>query len=115
MEELAGQECEACRIDAPLVTDAEAQKLLLSIPDWALVEVDSVKRLVRTYRFKDFAYALAFTNAVGRVAEEANHHPSITTEWGMVTVTWWTHKIKGVHKNDFIMAARTEKLYALPA
>jgi 4a-hydroxytetrahydrobiopterin dehydratase len=52
-----------------------------------------------------------FTNQVAQVSNEEDHHPAILTEWGKVTVTWWTHKIKGLHRNDFIMAAKTSKIY----
>ena len=75
-----------------------------------MVERDGIKRLERVFKFKDFAEALAFTNKVGQIAEEEGHHPSILTEWGRVTVTWWTHKIKGLHRNDFIMATKTDRL-----
>ncbi|MEP0825876.1 MAG: 4a-hydroxytetrahydrobiopterin dehydratase, partial [Nitrososphaera sp.] len=64
----------------------------------------------KSFAFKDFAEALAFTNRVGAIAEQEGHHPDILTEWGKVTVSWWTHKIKGLHKNDFIMAAKTDAL-----
>ena len=67
-----------------------------------------ILQLERVFTFSDFAQALAFTNKVGALAEEAGHHPAILTEWGKVTVTWWTHKIGGLHRNDFIMAARTD-------
>ena len=63
------------------------------------------------FTFGSFAEALAFTDAVGALAEAEGHHPAILTEWGRVTVTWWTHAIKGLHRNDFIMAARTDELY----
>jgi 4a-hydroxytetrahydrobiopterin dehydratase len=66
--------------------------------------------LEKVYAFPDFAKALAFTNRVGELAESENHHPAILTEWGRVTITWWTHKIKGLHRNDFIMAARTDEI-----
>ena len=59
----------------------------------------------------DFAQALEFTNKVGELAEEEGHHPALLTEWGRTTVTWWTHKIRGLHRNDFIMAAKTDELY----
>jgi len=68
-------------------------------------------RLEKAFQFKDFRQALAFTNRIAQLANEADHHPAILTEWGKVTVTWWTHKIKGLHKNDFIMAAKTEQAY----
>lgn len=66
--------------------------------------------LRRVYKFRDFAQALSFTNKVGALAEAQGHHPALLTEWGKVTVMWWTHKIGGLHKNDFIMAAKTDKL-----
>ena len=80
------------------------------IPDWGLVERDGVARLERVNRLADFAQALAFTNRGGELAEHEGHHPALLTEWGRVTVTWWTHKIKGLHRNDFIMAAKTDKI-----
>ena len=104
--------CVACRRDAPTVTDAEVTELRPQIPEWELVEVDGVKRLQREFRFADFAQALAFTNAVGEIAEDDGHHPALLTEWGRVTVSWWTHKIRGLHRNDFIMAAKTDELYS---
>jgi len=63
------------------------------------------------FSFKNFVEALAFTNSVGALAEEQGHHPDLLTEWGRVTVTWWSHKIKGLHRNDFIVAARTDQIY----
>jgi len=109
---LTAQKCVACRRDAPTVTDAEIAELQPQVPDWELVEIDGVKRLRRVFAFDDFAQALAFTNAVGAIAEEEGHHPALLTEWGRVTVSWWTHKIRGLHRNDFIMAAKTDALYA---
>jgi 4a-hydroxytetrahydrobiopterin dehydratase len=103
--------CVACRRDAPTVTDEQIAEFQPQIPDWDLVEVDGVKRLTRVFRFPDFAQALEFTNKVGAEAEDEGHHPALLTEWGRATVTWWTHKIKGLHRNDFIMAAKTSKLY----
>ncbi len=79
---------------------------------WELVEQDGVPRLKRRFKFKGFWPALEFTMGVGRIAEEQGHHPRIVTEWGGVTVEWWTHKIRGLHANDFIMAARTDELAA---
>ncbi|HVK98291.1 MAG TPA: 4a-hydroxytetrahydrobiopterin dehydratase [Dongiaceae bacterium] len=107
---LSEQVCEACRADAPKVSDAELKELLRQIPDWSPISRDGVLLLERVFKFKDFAQALAFTNRVGALAEEAAHHPALLTEWGKVTVTWWTHKIKGLHKNDFILAARTDEV-----
>lgn len=67
-------------------------------------------KLSRSFKFRDFASALAFTQSVGEIAEQAGHHPVIVTEWGKATVTWWSHAIKGLHLNDFILAARTDEV-----
>jgi 4a-hydroxytetrahydrobiopterin dehydratase len=107
---LIDQRCVACRADSPRVTPEEITELKPQIADWLLVERDGIARLERTFRFKNFAEALAFTNRVGALAEQEGHHPAILTEWGRVTVTWWTHKIRGLHRNDFIMAAKTDAL-----
>jgi 4a-hydroxytetrahydrobiopterin dehydratase len=112
MAELAQMRCVACDRDAPTVTEAELATLQPQIPDWELVERDGIQRLRRIFGFRDFAEALAFTNVLGAIAEDEGHHPALLTEWGRVTVSWWTHKIKGLHRNDFIMAAKTDELYA---
>jgi 4a-hydroxytetrahydrobiopterin dehydratase len=111
MSKLVQLKCTACRGDEPPLTDEKVTELMPYVPRWNLVEQDKVKRIERTFKFRDFAQALAFTNEVGRIAEEEGHHPVIELTWGRVTVTWWTHKIKGLHQNDFIMAAKTDELY----
>jgi 4a-hydroxytetrahydrobiopterin dehydratase len=108
---LVEQKCVPCRGGEPALGPGQIKEYLPEVPDWALVKRDAVDTLERTYRFRDFAGALAFTARVGAEAEAEGHHPSILTEWGRVKVTWWTHKIKGLHRNDFIMAARTDRLY----
>ena len=110
MTDLANQKCEACRVGAPLATAEEIASFMPKIPEWKIVEVGSIKHLTRTFTFDDFAAALAFTNKVGAIAEDEGHHPALLTEWGKVTVSWWTHKIHGLHVNDFIMAAKTDAL-----
>lgn len=115
MEDLRRARCVPCRSDEPAVTEEEMKGYLKQIPDWNVVEKEGINRLERQYKFKNFAEALAFTNRVGKIAEEQDHHPIIKTEWGKVKVTWWTHAIKGLHKNDFIMAARSDDLYDPPA
>ncbi len=112
MADLLNERCVACRRDAPRVTDAEIAALKPLIPEWGLVERDEIPRLERVFNFPDFKGALAFTQRVGELAEEEGHHPALLTEWGRVTVTWWTHKIRGLHRNDFIMAAKTDRLAA---
>lgn len=112
MEQLANQRCEACRRDAPTVTEQEVAALMPQVPEWQIVTVNGIRRLQRGYSFKNFVDALAFTNRVGALAEEEGHHPDLLTAWGQVTVTWWSHKIRGLHRNDFIMAAKTDRLYS---
>jgi 4a-hydroxytetrahydrobiopterin dehydratase len=111
METLTQMKCVACRRDAPTVTDAEIAEFRPQVSDWELVELDGIKRLRRVFSFDDFAQALAFTRKVGELAEDERHHPALLTEWGRTTVTWWTHKIRGLHRNDFVMAAKTDVLY----
>ncbi|MDR5682656.1 MAG: 4a-hydroxytetrahydrobiopterin dehydratase [Armatimonadota bacterium] len=103
--------CSACRGGEPTLTDDEIAQLHPQVPDWQVVERDGIRRLERVFRFKDFAEAMAFTHRVAEIAEAEGHHPAILTEWGRVTVTWWTHKIRGLHRNDFIMAAKTDEVY----
>jgi 4a-hydroxytetrahydrobiopterin dehydratase len=110
MSTLSAERCVACRRDSPRVTEPEVAELSREIPDWLLVERDGIPRLERVFHVPTFADALAFTNRVGALAEAEGHHPALLTEWGRVTVTWWTHKIRGLHRNDFIMAARTDAL-----
>ena len=92
------------------MTEAEIAELLPQVPDWEVVELGGVKRLRRVFATPDFAEALELTNRVGRLAEAERHHPALLTEWGRTTVSWWTHKIKGLHRNDFIMAAKTDEI-----
>ena len=111
MSELSEMRCTACRGDEPTLTDAEIAELLPQLPEWQVVQREGIKRLERVFKFSNFAQALAFTDSVGEQAEEEGHHPALLTEWGRVKVTWWTHKIDGLHRNDFIMAAKTDELF----
>jgi 4a-hydroxytetrahydrobiopterin dehydratase len=112
MDRLAGMKCTVCRQGAPRVTEEEIAAYHSQVPEWQIVERDGIKRLERVFKFPDFAQALTFTNRVGDIAEAEGHHPALLTEWGRVTVRWWTHKIKGLHRNDFIMASKTDTLYS---
>jgi 4a-hydroxytetrahydrobiopterin dehydratase len=111
MSGLIEEKCVACRADAPLVTGAEIAALIPLIPEWQMLSRNEIPQLERMYRFADFTSALDFSVKVGQLAESEGHHPAILTEWGRTTVTWWTHKIKGLHRNDFIMAAKTDQIY----
>lgn len=84
------------------------------IPIWNITEREGIPHLERVFKFQDFAQALAFTNRVGALAEAEDHHPAILTEWGRVTVTFWTHFLNGLHLNDFIAAAKVDLLYENP-
>ncbi|SDW54997.1 4a-hydroxytetrahydrobiopterin dehydratase [Marinobacter mobilis] len=108
---LTEQSCEACQAGAPKVSADEQQALLPELPGWEVIELGGEQQLQREYRFRNFAEAQVFTNQVADLAESENHHPAILLEWGRVTVRWWTHKIGGLHRNDFIMAARTDSLF----
>lgn len=108
MTDLAREACTPCRGGEPPMDDAEIARLLPRLPGWRVVEREGVRRLERVFEFPDFAQALAFTSRVGALAEAAGHHPALLTEWGRVTVSWWTHAIGGLHRNDFVMAARTD-------
>ncbi len=110
MIDLNRQTCAACQAGAPLVTQAQIDEFMPQLPDWQIIEIDGIKRLQRLYSLSNFVEALAFSNKVGEIAEREGHHPAILTEWGRVTVSWWSHKIKGLHVNDFIMAAKTDAL-----
>jgi 4a-hydroxytetrahydrobiopterin dehydratase len=110
-QELTQMQCEVCRVGAPKVTAEEAVTYRQQIPAWGIVEHEDIQRLERVYTFNDFASALSFTNKIGALAEAEGHHPALLTEWGKVTVAWWTHKIGGLHRNDFIMAAKTDETY----
>jgi len=110
MSDLAQLRCVACRGGVPTLTDEEISELQPDVPEWDVIEVEGVKRLERTFKLKNFIDAMAFTNKIGMIAEKEDHHPLIVTEWGRVKVQWWTHKIKGLHKNDFIMAAKVDAL-----
>ena len=109
---LAQERCTACRRDSPSVSEEEISKFLPQAPEWELIDQDGIPKLDREFRFKNFAQALAFTNRVGGLAEEEGHHPRLVTEWGRVRVSWWTHKIRNLHRNDFVMAAKTNEIFA---
>lgn len=110
MEPLAEQKCVACEGNSPRISDGEITQFKPQIPDWNIVEEEGEARLKRVYKFPDFMTALNFTNKVAEEAEKVAHHPALLTEWGKVTVSWWTHSIGGLHKNDFVMAAKTDKV-----
>ena len=112
MATLTQEKCVACRRDSPRVTDEEVAELHPQVADWDMTNTDGIPRLQRIFRFNNFGGALDFATQLGKSADAEGHHPRMTVEWGRVSVDWWTHKIRGLHRNDFIMAAKTDAMYA---
>ena len=110
MATLATESLDTSKQAARALDDRQARGLLSDLDGWELVSVDGIPRVEKSYTFKDFQQSLAFTNRVGALAEDVGHHPAIVTEWGKVTVAWWSHDLGGLHRNDLIMAARTDRL-----
>ena len=108
---LSQSSCEACKLDAPILSEQEIQELAPQIPSWMIHEEEGIKRLICSFAFSSYEDSVNFTNKVAKLAEEEDHHPEIVLEWGNVTVSWWSHKIKGLHKNDFICASKTDNLF----
>ncbi len=111
MTALADMKCVSLRGDVSALTEAQIYQFMPEVSEWQLKAVEGEKRLERVFKFKNFAEALAFTDKVGAIAEQEDHHPLLITEWGRVTVNWWSHRIHGLHQNDFIMAAKTDRLF----
>ncbi|GAK82496.1 pterin-4-alpha-carbinolamine dehydratase [Vibrio ponticus] len=100
--------CEACTPEAMPASYDEQQEMLAQLQEWQIIERDGIAQLEKQFKFKNFLSAWSFANKVAELAEEEFHHPAILLEWGKVTVTWWSHSIKGLHKNDFICAAKCD-------
>ena len=111
-EALAEKVCTPCRGGVPPLTAEEAARDLAQVPGWELL--DDARLIRRTFRLKNFREALAFVQSVGELAEAEGHHPEICFGWGYATVSLRTKKIKGLHENDFIMAAKLDRIAAEP-
>jgi 4a-hydroxytetrahydrobiopterin dehydratase len=109
MAELAGESCVPCRGGVPTLKGRELQQIAQQVPEWKVV---NEHHITREFKFPDFRQALDFVNKVGEIAEQQGHHPDILLSWGKAAVTLWTHKIDGLHQNDFIVAAKIDKLLA---
>ena len=109
MTNLTKQKCEACTIDAPLVDEKRFTELLKELDGWEIIYED-INILSKTYSFDNYEDSVKFATDIVKLSEDEDHHPSILLEWGSVRVQWWSHKIKGLHMNDFICAAKTETL-----
>jgi 4a-hydroxytetrahydrobiopterin dehydratase len=113
MTDLYAMKCVACRGNEPTLNEDEIARYSPQVPEWRVKQVEGENRLERAFKFRNFVEAVAFTDRVAEIAEAEGHHPLLITEWGRVTVQWWTHKIKGLHQNDFIMAAKTDRLVSV--
>jgi 4a-hydroxytetrahydrobiopterin dehydratase len=111
METFAHEQCVPCRGGVPPLTDPEIDALRLNTPMWDVVDVGGVRQLRRTFAFDAYPDALAFTMRVGQLAQQQDHHPTIITRYRSVTLEWYTHAVKGLHRNDFIMAAKSDDAY----
>ena len=107
---LAEKSCTPCRGGIPPLTQEEASGYSEQAPDWQLL--DNATRIERNYRFKNFREAFDFVERAAALAEAEGHHPDITFGWGYATVSLRTKKIKGLHENDFIMAAKLDRIAA---
>ena len=110
--DLTKQKCEACTIDAPLVDEKRFAELLKGLEGWEIIFGD-INILSKNYSFNSYDDSIKFSMDIAKLAEDEDHHPAILLEWGSVRVQWWSHKIKGLHMNDFICAAKTQALYKL--
>jgi 4a-hydroxytetrahydrobiopterin dehydratase len=110
--ELSRKSCVPCRGGIPPLGEEEARKLAAATPEWSVVENGT--RLVRKFEFADFRAAMEFVNRVAEIAEQEGHHPDIAIHWNKVELTLWTHKIGGLHENDFILASKVDRLLEKP-
>ncbi len=111
MEDFVNGKCEVCQAGAPLVTSEQIKEYIQVIPEWEIIQDDSIKKLKRCFKTKNYIETIKFVNAIAAIANSQDHHPVLQVEYNSVTVWWWTHKINGLHRNDFIMAAKTNETF----
>lgn len=107
--DLSAKKCVPCEGGDPPLARIEVEKLLEEVPEWKLSE-DGILKIERSFKFKDYKQALSFVNKVGEIAESEGHHPNISFTWGKVDITLWTHAVGGLSENDFILAAKIDKI-----
>ena len=110
MTRLLDKKCTACELGAPLVPDEQQKDLLKDLEGWLIDRADILK-LVKTFQFSNYTETINFVNLIAKLSEDEDHHPKITVEWGRVCIEWWSHKIEGLHMNDFICAAKSDELF----
>ena len=108
---LKESKCEACTIDAPLVTENQKKEFMIEIDGWQIDNKTGIEQLFKTFNLRNYRDSLSFLIAVAEMAEENDHHPKLVLEWGKVEVRWWSHKIQGLHKNDFICCLKTDEIF----
>ena len=113
MNNLSNFVCVPCETGGDPMNEEQISKYTPQVPEWKVIDTDTISKLMREFTFKNFVEAISFADSVGKIAEENGHHPKLVVEWGKVRVLWWTHAVKGLHRNDFIMAAKTEEIYNL--
>lgn len=111
MADLAHSVCVPCETGGDPMNVEQISKYKPQVPDWEVIDIDTEAKLQKKFKFKDFVEAMNFADTVGKTAEENGHHPRLIIDWGKVTVLWWTHAVKGLHRNDFIMAAKTDEIF----
>ncbi|MFX0108917.1 MAG: 4a-hydroxytetrahydrobiopterin dehydratase [Candidatus Hodarchaeota archaeon] len=111
-KDISSLACMPCRGGIPPLIDTKIREHMKAVLEWRLKE-DGPNRIEKTFKFKDFNEAMSFVNKVADVAEKQDHHPVIFIHWNRVTLTFWNHSIDGLHYNDFIMAAKIDRLYAV--
>ncbi|MDA9802497.1 4a-hydroxytetrahydrobiopterin dehydratase [Gammaproteobacteria bacterium] len=110
MTELSSQSCVACELGAPLVPNDQQLELLKNLDGW-MIDHSNISKLSKVFELNNYEQSIKFTNLIAELAESEDHHPKITLEWGKVNIEWWSHKIKGLHMNDFICAAKSDEIY----
>ncbi len=111
MASLAQELCVPCKGDVPSLNADEISELHLQTPMWDVADVDGAQRLRRTFKFDHYLDGVAFAARVGEQAEAQDHHPTILIRYKQVAVEWYTHTINGLHRNDFVMAAKSDELF----
>lgn len=111
VNDLKSSVCVPCEQGGEPMDDVQINKYVPQVPQWGVIYKENVAKLLRKFKFKNFAEAISFADKVGILAEKNGHHPKLVVEWGKVKVYWWTHAVAGLHRNDFIMAAKTDELY----
>ncbi len=112
MSDLLKQQCEPISAQSEALSRTDVTGYMDKFEDWTVIDSGGELHLRREFKFPDFREAALFAYYVGQEADEQNHHPVIAVEYGKAVVTWWTHALNGLHRNDFIMAARTDDIYS---